>query len=101
MRQRSPSKRQRQRVLKRDNYTCRYCGSAARCIDHVWAKSNGGSNEISNLVASCYPCNITAGNIPFLSFYSKKEYILQKRGLFDIVVHDNPTLLLARQAMCP
>lgn len=55
------SKRLRFEVLRRDNHTCRYCGAAAPdvkiTVDHVTPVALGGSDEASNLVASCADCN--------------------------------------------
>lgn len=53
------TKRTRFEVLKRDNYTCRYCRSAENelTIDHVLPVSLGGSDEPDNLVAACADCN--------------------------------------------
>jgi hypothetical protein len=49
-------------VLRRDNFTCRYCGRKAPSVrlqvDHVVPWSAGGSDELSNLVAACIECNI-------------------------------------------
>ena len=47
----------RNAVMKRDGYRCVYCGDEAECADHVVPHSRGGSNDESNLVASCLPCN--------------------------------------------
>ena len=47
----------RGRVLARDNHTCTYCGREADTVDHILAKANGGTDEESNLVASCNECN--------------------------------------------
>lgn len=47
----------RLRILKRDRYTCRYCGDAADTVDHVIPRSRGGTREDRNLVAACWPCN--------------------------------------------
>lgn len=48
-------------VLKRDAFTCQYCGAKAPDvllhIDHVMPVASGGSDEIYNLVTSCQPCN--------------------------------------------
>lgn len=48
-------------VFERDSHRCVYCGSdgAGRSLhcDHVVPLCKGGSNELSNLVASCYVCN--------------------------------------------
>lgn len=53
------SKRTRFEVLKRDNYTCRYCRSAENplTIDHVLPVALGGSDKPDNLVAACRDCN--------------------------------------------
>ena len=50
-------------VYARDEYKCMYCGlkigekSTEFNLDHVIARSRGGSNCPSNLVTSCEPCN--------------------------------------------
>lgn len=48
-------------VLRRDGFTCRYCGRKAPLvrlqIDHVTPWSLGGSDEPSNLVTACSECN--------------------------------------------
>ena len=55
------SKAKVRRVIERDKWACVYCGDpvnekTAR-MDHVLAKSNGGSSKDENLVASCARCN--------------------------------------------
>eukprot|EP00466_Bigelowiella_natans_P009148 jgi/Bigna1/61517/fgenesh1_kg.22_\ len=51
----------RRRVFTRDNCTCCYCGKNFELrhltIDHRYPVSKGGSNNIDNLVTSCFPCN--------------------------------------------
>ena len=47
----------RQRILERDHYTCAYCGTEATQVDHIIARNNGGTDDPSNLVAACAPCN--------------------------------------------
>lgn len=51
----------RWRVLERDSFTCRYCGRSAPDVvlevDHVEARSAGGSSDESNLVTACFDCN--------------------------------------------
>lgn len=48
-------------ILKRDRYTCHYCGRTPPDvlleIDHVLAKANGGTDEDENLITSCQDCN--------------------------------------------
>lgn len=59
----------RQRVYKRDNLRCRYCGDDLRkapdwalTIDHFWPHSRGGSSSLWNLVTCCRRCNKRKGN---------------------------------------
>lgn len=55
------SKRTRYEVLRRDNFTCRYCGAKAPDVelrvDHVIPVALGGSDKPENLVAACHDCN--------------------------------------------
>lgn len=55
------SKKQRFEVLKRDRFTCQYCGRQAPDVvlnvDHIKPVSKGGTNDITNLVTSCFDCN--------------------------------------------
>ena len=48
-------------VFKRDNFKCQYCGMSAPDVvlnvDHIDPVSNGGENDILNLVTSCRDCN--------------------------------------------
>jgi len=53
----------RPRIYKRDNYECVYCGSNKNLtLDHVIPKSRGGGNEWTNLVTSCFKCNLKKGS---------------------------------------
>lgn len=53
------TKRVRFEVLRRDNYTCRYCHATDKklTIDHVIPQALGGSDNPNNLVACCMDCN--------------------------------------------
>lgn len=53
------SKRTRFEVLRRDDYTCRYCRSKDNplTLDHVVPVALGGTDDPSNLVACCRDCN--------------------------------------------
>lgn len=57
----SVSKRLRYEVLRRDGFTCRYCGAKPPDVqltaDHVVPVALGGTDEPSNLVAACGDCN--------------------------------------------
>jgi len=53
----------RARIYKRDNHECVYCGAKKDLtLDHVLPKSRGGGNEWTNLVTSCFKCNLKKGN---------------------------------------
>jgi len=55
------SKRLRYEILRRDSYTCRYCGASAPDVplrvDHVTPVALGGGDEPTNLATSCEDCN--------------------------------------------
>jgi len=57
----SLSKKIRFEVFKRDAFKCQYCGGAPPNIllevDHINPVSKGGTDEIDNLVTSCFDCN--------------------------------------------
>ncbi len=55
-------KKQRLLVLRRDCYTCHYCGNpGANEVDHVIPRVSGGGDELSNLVSCCRLCNLKKG----------------------------------------
>ena len=46
----------RRQVLTPDA-TCHWCGARATVTDHLLPLSAGGTNDITNLVPACTPCN--------------------------------------------
>jgi 5-methylcytosine-specific restriction endonuclease McrA len=54
----------RRNVLRRDRYTCQYCGrqGGELTVDHVLPKSRGGRSTWENLVAACRACNLKKGD---------------------------------------
>jgi hypothetical protein len=62
----SLSKKVRFEVLKRDSFTCEYCGRKAPNVllhvDHIKPISKGGTNDILNLVTACEDCNSGKSN---------------------------------------
>lgn len=80
----------RKNVLKRDAYTCQYCGSGkSLTIDHVLPKSRGGEDSWENLVTACIRCNNKKGNrlpheagMPLSSQPRKPDYFMYLRSHF-------------------
>jgi 5-methylcytosine-specific restriction endonuclease McrA len=50
-------------ILRRDDYTCQYCGQRVNnlTIDHVMPRHLGGDHSWDNLVTACPPCNHRKG----------------------------------------
>lgn len=57
----SISKKIRFEVFKRDYFECQYCGNCPPAsileIDHIIPVSKNGSDDIYNLITSCFDCN--------------------------------------------
>lgn len=49
-------------VLKRDAFTCQYCGrtppEVVLHVDHIVPESEGGRDELDNLLTACADCNL-------------------------------------------
>jgi len=54
-------RREKFKILDRDNFTCRYCGARPGSenleVDHLVPRSRYGSDNACNLVAACVTCN--------------------------------------------
>ena len=61
------SKKIRFEVFKRDGFLCAYCGNtppeAILEVDHIEPVSKGGTDDINNLITSCFDCNRGKSNI--------------------------------------
>lgn len=81
----------REFLLEKWERQCTYCGikNVPLQIEHIIAKSRGGSNKISNLCLACEPCNLKKGTQPVEQFLSDKPELLKqilvqaKRSLKD------------------
>ena len=63
------TKKLRERIKQRDNYTCRACGNSIHRepnllleIDHIRPISAGGITEENNLQTLCWKCNRAKSN---------------------------------------
>lgn len=79
-----------QQIYARDGYRCAYCGCdllgsldalMGASIDHVVPKSKGGTNDVSNLVACCTPCNRLKGPAPVFSIAEAAMVVLRRRAV--------------------
>lgn len=63
----SLSKKIRFEVFKRDSFKCQYCGKSSPDVilevDHIKPVSEGGTNDITNLITACFDCNRGKTNI--------------------------------------
>jgi 5-methylcytosine-specific restriction endonuclease McrA len=81
----------REYMLEKWHRKCAYCGATDTQleIEHIIAKSKGGSNRVSNLTLSCTKCNQKKGNKSIEQFLKNKQELLKsilaqaKRPLAD------------------
>jgi 5-methylcytosine-specific restriction endonuclease McrA len=79
----------RHRIYKRDGYQCVYCGSNKDLtLDHVVPKSRGGGNEWTNLVTSCFKCNLRKGN----RTPEEAKLTMTQKPFVPTIVGENPKL---------
>lgn len=60
-------------IYLRDGLSCAYCGDsleegAQLSLEHLIPRSQGGSNQVTNLVTACHRCNSARGDRPFAKF---------------------------------
>ena len=65
--ERQPSPKLRFQILKRDRFSCTYCGGKPRdgfvlVVDHIIPFSKGGLTTTENLTTACWTCNIGKSN---------------------------------------
>ena len=70
------SKKIRFEVFKRDSFRCQYCGRSAPDVilhvDHIKPVKEGGTNDLTNLITSCFDCNM-----------GKKDRLLDDRSILE------------------
>jgi 5-methylcytosine-specific restriction endonuclease McrA len=70
----------REYLLEKWDRECAYCGAknVPLEIEHIQARSKGGSDRVSNLTLACTSCNIDKGNKDIKEFLKHKTERLKK-----------------------
>lgn len=87
----------RANVILRDEYRCQYCGKdfshnhSALTMDHVTPRARGGKTNWTNIVAACWPCNLSKAHYetmkPLIPAWKPNYYqLVAKRKKFPIEV---------------
>ncbi|MFC4098412.1 HNH endonuclease [Paenibacillus xanthanilyticus] len=69
----------RKAALKRDRYTCLWCGRSGTTVDHIIPSSKGGSDRPYNLLAACMECNTKRGDRPAFAYWREKVRFAPRR----------------------
>lgn len=81
-------------VLERDRFTCQYCGAFAPNVqlevDHVVPVAAGGTDELENLVTSCFACNRGRGDA--LRLYPRPTRLVQPHPLLALLTDEPQSL---------
>ena len=70
----------REYLLEKWGRHCAYCGAEKTPlqVEHIYPKSQGGSDRVSNLTLACELCNQKKGSQPVEAFLAKKPDILKR-----------------------
>lgn len=70
----------REYLLNKFNRQCAYCGAKSTQleIEHLYPRSKGGSDRVSNLAIACHSCNQSKGNQDIKDFLSGKPDVLRR-----------------------
>lgn len=76
------NKNRKIKLLIKEEFKCHYCKTEINIetvsIDHKVPRSNGGSNDLGNLLASCYECNNKKGSESYEDFMNKQLGLFNK-----------------------
>ena len=88
---RAKNRKLRLKLAHEATWICVYCRQQTRketgywntaTIDHVKARSRGGSDQVHNLVHACLRCNTLKKNLPVLEFLGRLDQLGEEtRGL--------------------
>ena len=83
-------------IFKRDKFICQYCGKEAPDVvlnvDHINPVKNGGDNNITNLITSCFDCNSGKGARLLSDGHLVKK---QKKSLDELQERKNQIEMIA------
>jgi 5-methylcytosine-specific restriction endonuclease McrA len=92
----SVSKKLRFEVFKRDSFKCQYCGRSAPevilNVDHIIPVAADGTNDIMNLITSCFDCNNgkrdhkLSDNTVIQKQYSELEKLNERREQLEMMI---------------
>lgn len=75
------SRAKRAAILARDGQRCLQCGCrTGLTIDHIRAKSDGGTDQMENLQTLCEDCNLEKGDA-YMDFRGRRRRDLPGKGL--------------------
>jgi hypothetical protein len=96
------SKKIRFEVFKRDSFKCQYCGRSAPDVilnvDHIVPVAEGGTNDIMNLLTSCFDCNNgkrarqLSDNTIIQKQYNELEKLNERREQLEMMIEWRETL---------
>jgi len=67
-------------LLEKWGRKCAYCSVTNKPleVDHIFPRSRGGSDRVSNLTLVCVSCNQDKGNMPVEEFLKRKPEVLKR-----------------------
>jgi hypothetical protein len=70
-------------VFRRDNFSCRYCGTEKLhlTVDHLIPWEDGGPSIEGNLNAACRPCNKIRGRMAYAEWLRHPAYLERAKGI--------------------
>jgi len=98
-------------VLKRDNFSCVYCGATGKTttlhVDHEEPASQGGDDSTENLRTACQECNLGKGarlafefpsmDLGILNDYVSPRFAFRRDEEVDMVAYNIPFPLNRRR----
>lgn len=70
----------REYLLTKFNRTCQYCGAVDKPleVDHIQARSKGGSDRVGNMTLACHDCNQAKSNQDIRDFLKEKPDVVER-----------------------